>query len=261
MNRLYILAAVVIALVATSCYKIINTSVPDEVVAGETFECSITVADDGDPYQKFVKDWSVAGVRVPEGWEVTAPTNSYKGYAEDWVYLENGAKADKSYPMKLNDRLTAFYNEACPKNGYKWVGLVSRVTVPKFNAACWRNGTDSISVTFKVTVPADCPAGTYTIDFIGGDEEAEEGIDKYATVADAKDSRLFHVGTFAHAYIKNSYPGFSRKVTVVADPSKVVSISDNAGDSDNLYTLDGKRLNKAAKKGVYIQNGKKTIVK
>lgn len=257
MKKLYILTAVVIALVVTSCYKIVNTVVPEEVTAGETFIVTMTVADDGDSYQKFINDWSIAGIRVPEGWTVVVPSMAHQAFAEDWVYLEDGTKAAKKYPMLSSDKATAIFNEACPKNGYEWFGFQSRTKVPKFVAACWRNGCDSIQVSFKVTVPADYAPGTYDIDFIGGDEEDNTGIDKYTDAASAKESRVFHVGSFDHAYIAHKFPAFSRKVTVVADPTKVVNINDD--DNNNIYTLDGKRVNKADKKGIYIQNGKKTV--
>ena len=38
--------------------------------------------------------------------------------------------------------------------------------------------------------------------------------------------------------------------------------TDRAASTDNAtYTLDGRRISKATQKGVYIQNGKKVIIK
>lgn len=260
-KNLYILVALAIAFGVSSCYKIINTVAPDEVTPGETFVVTMTVADDGDSYQKFISDWSIAALRAPEGWKVTMPAMAYQAFTEDWVYLEDGSKAGKKYSMTANDKATAIYNEACPKNGYEWHGFQSRTKVPKYVAACWRNGCDSIRVSFKVVVPEDCQPGTYTLDFIGGDEEDDAGIDKYANAAEAKGTRCFHVGSFSHAYIDHKYPQFSRTVKVVADPSGISTPNADANANAKTYTLDGKQVKDATKKGVYIRNGKKISVK
>lgn len=261
MKRFSFLLALLIAFGVSSCYKIISTTAPEEVMPGETFIVTLTVADDGDSNQKFINDWSIAGIRVPEGWTATTPAMSLQGHAEDWVYLEDGSKADKKYSMKAHDKVTAIYNEACPKNGYVWYGFQSRTKVPKFVSACWRNGCDSISVRFKVTVPADCQPGTYTLDMIAGDEEKDAGIDAYENAEAAKDSRVFHVGTFTHSYISHTSAKHRCTVKVVADPSGISTPNADANANAKTYTLDGKRVKDATKKGVYIRNGKKISVK
>ena len=38
-------------------------------------------------------------------------------------------------------------------------------------------------------------------------------------------------------------------------------VSLKGGTEDATYTLDGRRISKATQKGVYIQNGKKVVIK
>ena len=173
----------------TSCYKLVSTFAPSEVGAGQTFEVSFTVVDDGSDTQNFVTDWSYAGIRVPKGWTVTVPQGAHQQFAEDWVYYQDGSQVNSSHDMEPCEKLTQFYNSACPKSGYTWAGFKSVTKIPKNISACWRNGCDSIRITFLVTVPENVKAGRYQIDFMGGDEEADEGIDKYSKYTDAKDSR------------------------------------------------------------------------
>ncbi len=256
---MFLSLAVVTAFSATSCYKIINTTGPLEVTAGETFEVSMTVADDGNEYQQFVSDWSLAGVRVPEGWTVKASTLNHRQFAEDWVYYENGTQVAKAVPMSQNDNLTKMYNDACKKDGYEWFGFQTRAKTPKFVSACWRNGCDSIRVTFNVTVPEGFAPGTYTIDFIGGDEEDDEGADKYSSYADALGTRVFHVGTFNNSNFEHSHPEYALNVEVKADLSSVGMVKqDDAQEQEKIYTADGKRLS-APRKGINIINGKKIL--
>lgn len=254
-----ILAALAIAMCVSSCYKIFGVTAPKEVKQGETFEVIYTIVDDGDANAKYLNDWSVAGLRVPDGWTVTVPANAYKGYAEDWVYLEEGAQANKKYPMKANETMTAYYNSTLSRKNYTWFGFQSRTKVPKDVRGCWHNGCDSITMTFKVTVPVDCKPGNYTIDFVGGDIENDGGIEAYESGKAAKDdSRAYHVGTFSHSYIDNKNTAAACKVTVVADEAAGINNVAVEEKSDAIYDLDGKKLKKP-RKGVNIIDGKKVI--
>lgn len=263
MNKCFcILAAIMLAMSVSSCYKIFSVVAPETVKQGEEFTVTMTVVDDGDQYQKYIKDWSVAGIRVPEGWTVTAPSKTHKSIAEDWVYYEDGTQAKRDFPMIVNDRLSGFYNEACPKDGYKWTALQTRAMVPKFISACWRNGCDSIQVSFKVKVPEDFAPGTYTIDLIGGDIENEAGADAYSSAAELKekDSRAFHVGTFNNAKIDKADSRFSCKITVEAKESAGVNSIKEDKKPTVIYDMNGRKQTKPAK-GVNIINGKKLIIK
>lgn len=65
---------------------------------------------------------------------------------------------------------------------------------------------------------------------------------------------------------KELYAGASqwKDLTAIVDDATGIAnatINDNANSNDNVYTLDGKRANKALQKCIYIQNGKKYIGK
>ncbi len=247
-----------VSLTFTSCYKILRTSAPEEAVAGETFNVTVTVGYDGDANSRYKKDWSLAGVRVPEGWTVTAPAMNHRAYAEDWVYYEDGSLAAKKYPMSKNESLSKIYNDACPKTGYEWFGFQSRVMVPKNLTACWRNGCDSIVGTFKVEVPADCAPGVYTIDFIAGDEEDEAGAAKYTSYKDALSTRVFEAGTFSFSSFNRVNTLASKTIVIKADPTAVNGVSVKEETAKETYTIDGVKVKKPHR-GINIVGGKKVI--
>ena len=99
-------------LLLTSCYKIIRTTAPKIAEAGSTIEVSFTVVDDGSSTQNFVTDWSYAGIRVPEGWDVTVPKGAHQQFAENWVYYSDGSKVNSQHNMVACDKLTEFCNAA-----------------------------------------------------------------------------------------------------------------------------------------------------
>lgn len=244
-------------LLLTSCYKLISTYAPCEVEQGQTFEVSFTVVDDGSETQNFVTDWSYAGVRLPKDWIVTVPKGAHQQFAEDWVYYEDGSKVRSSHDMEPCEKLTNFYNSACSKTGYSWTGFKSVKKIPKNISACWRNGCDSIRITFLVTVPEDAKPGSYQIDFMGGDEEDDAGIDKYSTYTEAKDSRIFHVGTAACSYVKNRATNLARTI-IVKDATGIQEATSPESHDGAIYDLSGKRLNKM-QRGILIKNGKKIM--
>lgn len=258
-HRLILMAAFAALCLLSSCYKLLSTSAPKVVEAGQTFEVSFTVVDDGSSTQNFVTDWSFAGVRVPEGWTVTVPTGAHQQFAEDWVYYSDGSKVNSSHDMMQCDKLSSFYNSVCKKAGYTWHGFQSRKRIPKNISACWRNGCDSIKITFLVSVPEDAKPGKYQIDFMGGDEEDEQGISKYASYADAKGSRLFHVSTASCSYAENVNTSLSCKVEV----ADVTSVRQAKAETENAksasYDLSGRKLVQPRRGQIYIQDGKKTL--
>jgi hypothetical protein len=125
----------------------------------------------------------------------------------------------------------------------------------------WRNGCDSISITFLVTVPESAKPGRYTIDFMGGDEEDDAGIEKYNNYTDAKGSRLFHVGTASGSYVDNRNASLARTV-IVLDATNIqpTSISPE-GEETPAYDLQGRPVKRlpSGGQGVIIKNGKKIL--
>ncbi len=268
-GRLVVGLALVVCLL-TSCYKLISTSVPKLAEAGSTIEVSFTVVDDGSDVQNFVTDWSYAGIRVPEGWEVNVPKGAHQQFAEDWVYYSDGSKVSSRHDMVVCGKLSDFYNAACRKTGYSWHGFQSQKKIPKNISACWRNGCDSIRLTFLVTIPQDAKPGKYTIDFIGGDEEDDAGIDKYGSYTDAKDSRLFHVGTVNNSYISNKATALSCQIQVTENETGIGSNQHSAfgNQSVDAYDLSGRKLkgtgcmgqkNNSESGRIIIKNGRKVL--
>ena len=259
---------VLVLCMLTSCYKIIRTTAPKQAEAGSTIEVSFTVVDDGSSTQNFVTDWSYAGIRVPEGWEVTVPKGAHQQFAENWVYYSDGSKVNSQHNMVACDKLTEFCNAAFKKSKYTWYGFQSQKKVPKNISACWRNGCDSIRITFLVTIPENAKPGKYTIDFVGGDEEDDAGINKYNAYTDTKDSRIFHVGTVNNSYIENKATALACQIEVKENATGI-GISDNSQQPDvnsnrGTYTLDGKKIRgtkntEGLPHGVYYIDGKKVI--
>ena len=255
-------------LVLTSCYKLIRTSAPKTAEAGSTIEVSFTVVDDGSDTQNFVTDWSYAGIRVPEGWEVTVPKGAHQQFAENWVYYSDGSKVNSQHNMVACEKLTDFCNAAFKKSKYKWYGFQSQKKVPKNISACWRNGCDSIKITFLVTIPENAQPGKYTIDFVGGDEEDDAGISKYNAYTDTKDSRIFHVGTLNSSYIENKATNLACQIEVTENSTGITTAGNEqqatANSQAGVYDLSGKRIRDTKNTaglphGVYYIDGKKVI--
>ncbi|MBR1498197.1 MAG: hypothetical protein IJ615_00975 [Bacteroidaceae bacterium] len=252
----YCLVILLSAFLTASCYKLISTFAPREVEPGQTFEVSFTVVDDGSATQNFVTDWSYAGIRLPKGWTATVPQGAHRQYAEDWVYYSDGSPVNSAHDMEPCDKLAQFYNSACPRTGYTWAGFKSVCKIPKNISACWRNGCDSIRITFLVTVPEDAKPGRYQIDFMGGDEEDDAGIDKYANYTAAKDSRLFHVGTAAGSYVSNRNASLTRTI-IVNEATGLASTPVDEGETAT-YDLSGRPATKHHN-GIVVKRGKKLI--
>lgn len=265
-----LVAFVILGAIVTSCYKIIRTYAPTEVTGTESFEARIVVADDGSSTQNFTTDWSVAAVRVPEGWTVAVPTGCHQQYAENWVYYSDGTKVAGRQNMKYNAHLSDLYNAGAPKAGYRWWAFVTVRRVPKHMTACWRNGCDSIAITFQIT-PDGVP-GTYQIDFIAGDEEDEEGVSKYNSFSEASSTRLIHAATISSfsngKKPDNAAPGLSR--TIVVKEGSGIQPTETAEElsqrnPDAVYSIDGRLLRigtstEGLAPGVYIIGGvKKTV--
>ena len=241
-----------------SCYKLVSTHAPSDVAPGDTVEVSFTIVDDGSETQNFVTDWSYAGIRLPKGWTATVPEGAHQQFAEDWVYYSDGSKVSSSHNMEPCEKLSQFYNSACPKSGYTWSGFKSINKIPKNISACWRNGCDSIRITFLVTVPEDANPGRYIIDFMGGDEEDDAGIDKYNSYTEAKDSRLFHVGTASGSYVNNRNASLSRTI-VVLDATGLKAQPKNRRNNEDAYDLNGRPATKGSR--IIIKSGRKIIRK
>ena len=265
-NAIKYAAVAALLLFITSCYKLIGITAPTEVAPGDTFVVRMAVADDGSTTQNFTTDWSLAGIRVPDGWTVTVPKGAHRQYAEDWVYYSDGSQVASQQDMVADDWLSELYETASAKRDYHWEAFSTTKPVAKHMTACWRNGCDSIVITFLVTVPETAEPGSYTLDFLAGDEEDANGIYKYKDYASTSGSRLFHVGTISSLSggrkVDNVATALRRTVRVL-DPDAVRAPSADGRKSDaEVYDVSGRLVRQNAslrglQRGMYIRGGKK----
>lgn len=93
---------------------------------------------------------------------------------------------------------------------------------------------------------------------MGGDEEDDAGIDKYNRYTDAKDSRLFHVGTASGSYVNNRNASLSRTVVVLeATGLKEVRNPQPSTQSNRDYDLSGRPATRQSR--LIIKDGKKIM--
>ena len=91
---------------------------------------------------------------------------------------------------------------------------------------------------------------------MGGDEEDDAGIDKYSRYTDAKDSRLFHVGTASGSYVKNRNASLARTV-IVTEATGIADNKQQTTDDRQSFDLQGRPATKQSK--LIIKNGKKIL--
>ena len=264
-SKIFLFSALA-CLAVSSCYEIVNTFVPTEVTGTETFEARMVCADDGSDTQNFSKDWSIAAIRVPEGWTVDVPAGAHEQDAEDWVYYEDGSRVGSKQDMAYNAHLSDLLNFGNNRTGYRWWAFVTKQMVGKQMTACWRNGCDSIAVTFLVT-PNGVP-GTYDIDFVAGDEEDEKGVEKYANFGAAANTRVLHCATtnFRGGKADHLNTAFSRKIIVREGTAIQTVDADAEAPSTGIYDADGRLVRSGSDTqglpaGVYVVNGEKQLVK
>ena len=51
------------------------------------------------------------------------------------------------------------------------------------------------------------------------------------------------------------------RVNIDGEATSIISTTDNTDNTDSVYDLQGRKVDNAATKGVYIQNGRKVVVK
>lgn len=263
-----LLTILLIGVAVSSCYEIINTSAPAEVTGTETFTARMVCADDGSDTQNFTSDWSIAAVRVPEGWSVDVPKGAHQQYAEDWVYYSDGSQVNSQQNMAYNAHLSDLFNAGNTKKGYRWWAFMTTKMVPKHMTAYWRNGCDSIAVYFLIT-PDGVP-GSYSIDFIAGDEEDTAGPTKYKTFAEAAGTRVLHCSTVASfsggKKAEHVATAFSRTVTVKEASGVTATQQDKPATMavSGVYDAEGRFVRpgnstQGLPAGIYFVDGKKVI--
>jgi hypothetical protein len=193
--------------VVTSCYTIKRIAQPHEITpGGEITSRSVIIYGEGEDQQ--ATSYGCFGIRVPEGWKVTMPSNSY----EQW---ENGAVTN-AHVMIANEKYTAILNHRYPADGYVWYGFS---TTEKLTHKLHKDFSDSIAVNCKIKAPADATLGEYEIEYAFGDET--ENFEKYTDLAwsSSRDNRLVETTSFetpdgSSKYNTHTYVECDTKITV-----------------------------------------------
>lgn len=226
-SRKGVVAILAVMAVVTSCYTIKRVGQPHEVEAGGEFTSrSVVIYNEGDNEE--VESYGCFGIRVPEGWTVTLPSNAYEQWVEGEVTATN--------PMIANEKYTAICNHRYPAEGYVWYGFS---TTQKMKNQLHKNLSDSIAVNCKIQVPAGAALGDYEIEYVYGDET--ENFEKYEDLAynGDKDNRLIETATFetreSQAQGKgHSFADVDTKIKVVA----VTGLNKVSADQYSVATAD-----------------------
>ncbi|MGN0229184.1 MAG: T9SS type A sorting domain-containing protein [Muribaculaceae bacterium] len=208
-SRKGVVAILAVMAVVTSCYTIKRVGQAHEVAAGGEFTSrSVVIYAEGD--NQSANSYGCFGIRVPEGWTVTLPSNAYEQWEKGEVTATN--------PMIANEKYTAICNHRYPAEGYVWYGFS---TTQKMSHQLHKDFSDSIAVNCKIQVPAGAALGDYEIEYVYGDEE--DNFEKYTDLAwdQEHDNRLIETSTFktpdgSSEYNTHTFVDVDTKIKVVA---------------------------------------------
>ena len=68
-------------------------------------------------------------------------------------------------------------------------------------------------------------------------------------------------GFRAYFQLKDASNARSITLNLGDEATSIISTTDNTDNTDSVYDLQGRKVDNAATKGVYIQNGRKVVVK
>lgn len=207
-----IIALLAFMAVVTSCYTIKRIAQPHEIVAGQEITSrSVIIYAEGDNKQS--PSYGCFGIRVPEGWTVSMPSNSY----EQW---EKG-EVTATHVMVPNEKYTDILNFRYPAKGYIWYGYS---TTEKLAHKLHADLTDSIAVNCKIKAPQGAADGEFEIEYAFGDEE--ENFEKYTDLAwdSQHDNRLVETTSFetpdgSSKHNTHTYVECDTKIKVISSSS------------------------------------------
>ena len=137
------------------------------------------------------------------------------------------------------------------------VKVAADVTNPVFDGAVVSKEPTPTVTTYADFIPT---LGKTTIDGVAADDvlfvAAGNTLKNPGTIpTDMKGFR-------AYFYLKN-VPAGTRAfaLNIGGEATSIISTTDNTDNTDSVYDLQGRKVDNAATKGVYIQNGRKVVVK
>ena len=192
------------------------------------------------------------------------------GYADNpgnWtaatVYRHDNGKVKAFLGSSERQAYTTSYQFICTDHDvyYDGVGPTREITQVIHGGTGYQKGQKNaervVDITWGDDVQPSAINGTYKIDFMGGDEEADEGLDKYSKYTDAKGSRLFHAGTANGSFVENRNASLARTI-IVTEATRLAPTFSNREEA-TPFDLSGRPATKNSK--IVIQNGKKIIYK
>ena len=133
----------------------------------------------------------------------------------------------------------------------------------------YNGGQQQQTVKLKVTTTEATPIPNIAIEFVGtlrGREFYDEDMaayDYYALSGGKMFVPVYETGSIAPhkcwiQFLKQQ--GGARSITIVFDDATAIStVSGSPADTGDIYDLQGRKVQKPARKGVFIQNGKKVV--
>lgn len=186
-------AAILAAIVLTSCYRITLIIQDHKAYTHSTFKGKMVVKRAGTASNGIVQHvHGLFGICVPRGWQAAGDIVMTQVPKNTTDVGDDAYKQTITRQLTANERYTALLNADYPKAGYTWLGFATEQDFKSlFDAENEAAEVDSIYVEFSIKT--DGQTGTFYLDYIAGQTDAG----KLETLGDTRDGWNTRVATFA----------------------------------------------------------------